>query len=227
MMFNDLRSGYWHPKKFTPDLCARMYSELEKSWQTPKVIQLYAQQCFGIHAALPIDNWVKIFFSWPFNFRPSTKKLFYSELFACSDIWGKIERLIWLAAQARKVHSSVAADILWCVRYGSRREGKMRGANPLSCKICASHVRDQCPAYEAIKDQMVGFNLPSNSKSVSFIIRTSKSNNTSPAQTFVSCEGSTTKDEYSTRDRPDRFRLYPALGHKGEAISVQQFLSDY
>jgi hypothetical protein len=108
MMIHDLRMGYWHPDNFTPDVCANLYTLLKRarSWQAPKVIQLYAQQCFGAHSVLPIDTWIEAFLKWPLGF--DIKKHWHKELFNCSDVWGKIERLIWLAAQARKVHSSVA-----------------------------------------------------------------------------------------------------------------------
>ena len=47
MMFNDLRNQLWNPATFTPAVCGEMYAQLKGTYQTPKVIQLYAQQCFG------------------------------------------------------------------------------------------------------------------------------------------------------------------------------------
>jgi hypothetical protein len=149
---------------------------------------------------------------------------YYERLFDCSDVWGKIERLIWMASQARKVHSSVAAEILWCVRYGGP-DKKMRGSNPLSCKICETHVRESCPAYKAIENMGVEFN--STSKPDVFTIETSKGDNTSPLQRFVRCVGKDIEDEYSPNDRPKKFLAYPASPHAGERISVREFIEKY
>lgn len=226
MMIDDLRSRRWHPDKLSPELCAKMYQGLRRSYQTPKVIQLYAQQCFGQKSALPIDNWIETFLQWPLNFKASKKKHFHTELFKCSDRWGKIERLIWLAAQSRKVHSSVAAEVLWCIRYGSRQNKKMRGANPLSCKICADHVRQRCPSYEAIETAIVTFNGNASAKDA-FVVSSSSGNNVDPAQAIIRCVGRGIEDEYSTRDRPDSFSPFPVTGHNGSDITVKEFIKLY
>lgn len=230
MMFNDLRNGLWHPKNLNPANCALMYTELRRSYQTPKVIQLYSQHCFGIAAALPHDIWVKTFLSAPLGFRATAKSKYYSELFDCSDVWGKIERLIWLAAQARKVHSSVCAEILWCIRYGTpgskKLPAKMRGANPLGCKICEHHIRAVCPAHQSIKNKIVGFNSPAGA-AVDFRIETSAANNTTASQSFVCCKGAEGEDDYSARDRPEKFLLFPISGHKGSDMSVDDFIAKY
>jgi hypothetical protein len=224
MMIHDLRAGYWHPDQFSPDLCSKIYTKLSGTYQTPKVIQLYAQQCFGTEAVLPVDIWIKTFLRWPMGFESSKKAKWHDEVFESSDVWGKIERLIWLAAQSRKVHSSVSSEILWCIRYGSPdEEGKMRGANPMSCKICADHIRAVCPAYSSISDLKVSFN----GVGEAFDIKTSQGNNTSPAQTFVSCSGKDIIDQYSPRDRPDRFLNFPRAGHNGSAMKVSDFIKTY
>lgn len=232
MMLDDLRGKRWDPSKFTPSECGIMYTELKGSYQTPKVIQLYAQQCFGSEVVLPIDNWVETFLKWPFEFRASLKKNYYSELFACSDMWGKLERLIWIAAQARKVHSSVCAEILWCVRYGAPKEGKtpgkLRGANPLSCKICELHIRNACPSYKAISNKIIAFNDTSYMTSnADFNITTSANDNSTKGQNIESCEGSDIKDIYSTRDRTNKFVAFPTPGHDGSNILVHKFIDIY
>jgi hypothetical protein len=86
MMLHDLRHRRWNPSAFTSAEAGMLYTDLGGSYQTPKVIELYAQQCFGNQVVLPIDNWVKTFLRWPFNFIPSKKKAYYSDLFACSTM---------------------------------------------------------------------------------------------------------------------------------------------
>jgi hypothetical protein len=228
MMLNDLRSGYWHPSAFTAKLCAKLYRDLSGTYQTPKVIQLYAQQCFGAKAVLPIDNWIKTFLQWPLYFRESAKPKWYEEVFESCDLWGKLERLIWLAAQSRKVHSSVSAEILWCVRFGSPDQ-KMRGANPMACKICLDHIRTVCPAYKSTQNLTVSFNNPASPND--FNITSSAGNNTVPAQYFLRCkgrpEGHQIVDEYSPRDRPNSFLPFPTAGHNGGSMTVSDFIQKY
>jgi hypothetical protein len=231
MMLHDLRQSYWDPKNFTPKINSKLYIELKGSYQTPKVIQLYAQQSFGVENVLPIDNWIETFLKWPLNitgFSPKSKK-YYQEVFNSCSKFGKIERLVWLACQARKVHSSVCADILWCIRFGGPKK-MLRGANPLSCKICFQGIRDVCPAFLNIKEMKIGFNIKSfkpSGNNLSFNIRTANGNNKSPSQTFISCEGKDLGDEYSYRDVPSGFSLFPNHPHSGEKITVADFIKLY
>lgn len=230
LMLHDLRHQLWKPTALTPAECGLLYHKLQGTYQTPKVIELYAQQCFGTEAVLPIDNWVKTFLLWPFNFKKLSREVSYTELFACSTVWGKLERLIWIAAQARKVHSSVCKEILWCVRYGGRN-GEMRGPNPLSCKICETHIRTICPGYAKIADLDVYFNLGP-SKLVTgthFNVTSSKGDNVTKGQTFEQCASKDlgTKDIYSTHDRPELFKSYPEAGHTGSKLKVRDFIQTY
>lgn len=225
MMFHNLRNQYWNPQTLTPQACAEMYDNLSGTYQSPKVMQLYAQQCFGSECALPIDNWVKTFVRWPLSFNPSKKSDFYGDLFSASASWGRVERLIWMAAQSRKVHTSVAADILWCIRYGTSGDKgpKMRGAAPLSCLICDTRIRNCCPAYAEIKSKTVSFNSPG----ADFQIGTSAGNSSSAGQAFVSCRSAECIDEYSSRDRPASFLPYPQLGSSVAFITVAEFIAQY
>jgi hypothetical protein len=77
MMFSDLRQKLWEPDKLSGTDCSAMYDGLGRTYQSSKVIQLYAQQCFGAVSALPIDNWVEVFVLWPLGFKPSTPAKFY------------------------------------------------------------------------------------------------------------------------------------------------------
>lgn len=223
LMIDDLRHGRWLPQHLSPADCAEMYTALVGTYQSPKVVQLYAQQCFGNQAALPIDTWVETFLRWPlgFDYRATATRL--AELFSCSAVWGRVERLIWVAVQARKVHSSVCAEILWCIRYGG--PGKMmRGANPLACRICLPQIRNVCPAYAAVADRDVAFNATAFGNS--FAISTSHQSSTHPNQTFVACTGPGIRDEYSPRDRSAAFRPYPQPGAPSP-LTVRDFIKHY
>ena len=224
LMLNDLRKGLWDPEGLTPEVCAKMYRELKATYQTPKVIQLYAQQAFGSKPVLPIDNWVKTFLQWPLGFKLG-KKGDHERLFASSEVWGMIERLIWVAAQARKVHSSVCAEILWCIRYGSRNK-MMRGANPFSCKICDAQIRDVCPAYLSVKDRSVVFNAEEFGDE-EFLVITSEKNNAASNQQFESVEGNGIEDDYSSRDRPEEFKSYPQPTQGDDELTVEEFIKIY
>lgn len=227
MMISDLRTGKWNPENISIEECALIYTALKRSYQSPKVIHLYTQQCFGNEHVLPIDIWVETFLEHPFRFRPSSLKTYHEELFKCSNKWGKIERLIWLASQGRKVHSSVCSDILWCIRFGGP-DKQMRGANPLSCKICREVVRDACPAYAAIKDKYVSFNGDKSGGVLpEFNISTEKGNNHDPSQRIIKAEGDNSFDEYSVRDCPDSFPKYPISGHDGTPLMVRDFINQY
>ena len=228
MMLHDLRAGNWEPASLDPHLCGLLYPELEGTYQSPKVIELYVQLSFGLTAAMPIDMWVKTFLAHPFDFH-SSKKEFHKILFSSCDRLGKVERLIWVCSQARKVHSSVCSDTLWCVRFGEPKRGnkaaKMRGANPLACKICTSVVRDACPAFQSISSEAVQFNA--SERDAPFNIITSDGSNSKQGQSFVSCEAEKIHDEYSPQDEPQMFADYPNPTHKGVEITVLEFISTY
>lgn len=222
LMLRDLRRKGWSPDALSPSVCAKMYFRLKNTYQTPKVIQLFSQQCFGAKSALPIDIWVKTFIRWPLGFRLSNEAS-YSTLFKSSGVLGKLERLIWVAAQGRKVHSSACAEILWCIRYGGP-DKEMRGANPLACKICLPQIRCVCPAFTAIAAMPVRFNKKVTT--TAFAIDTSAKNNLSPNQRFVRVEGNGTYDEYSPRDRPSGFSSYPQ-SHESDPLTVTDFIDTY
>lgn len=225
LMHHDLRHGNWDPENMTQADCLEQYVSLKSSYQSPKVMQLFAQQCFGSLPVLPIDNWVKTFVNAPISLNVKNK-IFHSTIFSSSAIWGKVERLIWMAAQARKVHSSVAENILWCVRYGGP-DKQMRGANPLGCKVCEAHIRAACPSYDSIKKLPIDFN--SNSvPAIGFLIKTSANSNTILGQSFLSCESTSIHDEYTPRDRPSSFTTFPDARHTFVTqISVEDFISYY
>jgi hypothetical protein len=222
IMLRDLRRKGWDPGALSPSTCAKMYFALKSTYQTPKVIQLFAQQCFGAKSALPIDIWVKTFLQWPLGFQLSNESS-YSALFTSCSVLGKLERVIWVASQGRKVHSSTCAEILWCIRYGGPNK-QLRGANPLSCKICLPQIRSACPAYAAIATMQVVFNQPA--MTAAFSIETSAKNDTAPNQRFVRVAGDGVYDEYSSRDRPGGFLPYPQSQGMG-SLTVGNFVAKY
>jgi hypothetical protein len=229
MMIYDLRNGGWDPVGLSRVDAAKLYTGMDRSYQSPKVMHLYAQLCFGNQAVLPIDNWIQTLLRWPLAFGKLRSDSDYQELFTDCAVWGKVERLLWTAAQARKVHASVCESILWCIRYGDA-EGSMRGAGPLSCNICEPRFRESCAAYRAVASSKVSFNGVS--VGTEFLIQTSAGNSVTGGQTFAVCEGvgiSTRgqRDEYSANDKPGGFSPFPAPGHVGGALTVKEFIDKY
>lgn len=238
MMLDDLRKGRWHPENLTPAQSGSLYDYLErkKSYQSPKVIEIYAQQCFGNSSALPKDTWITSLLQYPLAIYPEDgSQITYESIFSHSLKLGKAERLLWIASQARKVHSSVCDDAIWCIKYGDIREDKSkdlgpRGANPFACNICLAAIRKACPAYDRIKNHTVCFNSKPEGE-VKFSITTSNGNNVDPNQKFICCEGEsvyhTIRDTFSPQDMPDGFQGYPSQSHHGELITVDEFVQIY
>lgn len=226
LMHYDLRNSLWNPESLTQQDCIAQYKSLKGSYQSPKVMQLYAQQCFGAKSVLPIDSWIEVFLKTPLTMSSARGK-FHDAVFNSSLIWGKVERLIWMAVQSRKVHASVAENILWCVRYGGPNK-KMRAANPLSCKVCEQHIRAVCPAYGKIHNSVVGFNK-SGVGQEDFLIKTNDKNNNTQGQCFVSCTGKDgSYDEYTPKDKEGKFSSYPDVQHVGGGnLTVHQFVKLY
>jgi hypothetical protein len=199
------------------------------SYQSPKVIQIYAQQCFANASAMPVDTWINTFLKWPLAVFPKVRSAKpYSEIFTFARNLGKVERLLWVAAQARKVHSSACNDALWCVKRASAASTP-RGANPLACNICLPAIRVVCPAFQLIRNRTVQFNQGYGSKD--FVITTSAGNSTTPAQEFVNCHGpsiyQTLLDDFSPKDNPSGFAQYPQHPHMGTSMSVHEFVEQY
>lgn len=231
LMLNDLRHGLLRPGNLTAPQCGAMYHGLKGSYQSPKVIQIYAQQCFGNTEAIPVDTWIETFLKWPLKVYPLTKTTSPIEkIFAHARLLGKVERLIWYSVQARKVHSAACNDAIWCVKYGSdQRPQKPRGANPFGCNICLESIRRHCPAFEAIRNDTVGFNGAD--PAAKFQVTTSAKNNATPDQLFVDCKGvsiySQVVDSFSPADDPSGFQPFPASGHRGTTLTVKEFIDTY
>jgi hypothetical protein len=225
-MLYDIRHGALVPRNFTSSQCGLIYDKLKGFYQSSKVIEIYAQQCFGNTSAMPIDTWVQTFMAWPLAVYPIRGDK-VSGIFNNSQNLGKVERLLWIAGQARKVHSSACDDALWCTKYSSTRTP--RGANPLACKICLSSIRSACPAFAAISQKPVSFNA--SRPAGGFEIATSAGDNTTSNQRFIRCSGFSIYreiiDDFSPVDNPNGFLPFPQPGHSGEIMTVTQFIATY
>lgn len=225
-MLNDLVARRLAPQQLNSSQFGAIYDNLHGFYQTPKVIALYAQQCFGNTSALPLDTWIKTFMKWPLAIYPIRGNKVRRVLASASNL-GKVERLLWISAQARKIHSSMCNDALWCVKYDSR--GVPRGANPFACNACFANIRNACPAYSKIVNERISFNAPLGLNK--FSIETSQRNNTTPNQRFILCKGAgtygTVHDDFTPVDFPNAFLPYPQLGHQGQSMSVGQFVNMY
>jgi hypothetical protein len=230
LMLDDLRQHRLAPASLTAAQCGSIYDGLARTYQAPKVIAIYAQQSFGNEAAVPLDTWVKTFLKWPLNIFPKHKtKQPYISLFSESQKPGKVERLIWVTAQARKVHSSACNDALWCIKFGAPRAEQPRGANPFACNICLVTIREVCPAYSEIKGESVSFNRAIDQGR--FNVETTAYNNADPDQYFIRCTGTgtygKTVDEFSPADDPTGFATFPGAEFSDELITVEEFVTKY
>jgi hypothetical protein len=229
LMLHDLRAGLLRPDALTSTQFGSIYDGLGKSYQSPKVIAIYAQQCFGNRDGIPVDTWIETFMKWPLKVFPQgSSKTPFTEIMTHGNGLGKVERLLWVASQARKVHSSACDDAVWCIKYGSAG-GDPRGANPFACNICLDAIRNNCPAFAAIRDQLVSFN--GQLDTASFRVDTSAGNATIPNQTFMRCSGVSIYgpiiDEFSPADNPAGFNTFPVATHDGNPITVAEFVNLY
>lgn len=130
----------------------------------PKVVACFLQQGFGNEFAIPMDDWILTFAKHPFGLdgvrlKPdATKKeqlLFtHKEFFEKFDNRAKLERLIWLVAQSKKVNMDPVFDMLWCVRFGTTGDdNQLRQQNPIACYQC--NIQNHCKGYAGIEDSFV------------------------------------------------------------------------
>jgi len=224
-MFNDLKHARLGPDRMTSNDFYLVYNKLKGFYQSPKVIALYSQQCFGNMSSLPVDTWVKAFLDCPIE--TQSVKLKGLDVLHYSNNLGKTERLIWVAAQARKIHSPICNDALWCIKYDSGRTA--RCANPLSCGACNDSIRSVCPAYSRIQNQTVIFNQRRGLNN--FEIWTSNADNITQNQMIRRCAGKglvgEITDDFTPVDSPNSFRTYPQRGHTDDILTINDFIRLY
>jgi hypothetical protein len=226
-----------NPGLLTASDAADVFRNLTGTWQSKKVLTIYAQQSHGNHHCLPVDTWIAAFFGYPLMLaeydrsagavRNSAANLnAVQNVIASANRLGKVERLLWVTAQARKIHSSICNNAIWCVKESGGF--RARGANPLACKACFAPIRNVCPAYLAIEDTPISFN---GSALAAFNLVTTAANNTIHGQRFLSCAGpgGVLADEDTPTDSSGSFVvLYPAQGHvNGAPITVAEFVNTY
>jgi hypothetical protein len=206
------------------------------AWQSKKVVSIYAQQCHGNRHCFPMDTWIAAFLWHPlhvaeYNARSgqssgsAANRLAIFNFISSATLLGKVERLLWVTAQARKIHSPVCDDALWCVKASG--ELKARGANPLTCKACYDPIRNVCPAYLSIRAATVAFN--GSDPEADFNLITSAGDNVTHGQRFERCDTEQgIIDEDTTTDWAVAFAAYPSAAHPGGAsMTVEEFINLY
>jgi hypothetical protein len=203
--------------------------------QSKKVVTIYAQQAHGNPHSLPIDTWIAAFLAYPLNVANYHSKqgsyagdkanlAAITEFVSSATMLGKVERLLWITAQARKIHSAICDDALWCIKESAGF--KARGANPLACKACLLAIRQVCPAYAQIADLEVRFNA----KGGDFQLKTTAGDNKTTGQRFTTCTSANgVVDEDTVNDLAGAFRFtYPHPSHKaGKPMRVRDFVAMY
>lgn len=130
----------------------------------PKVVSCFLQQGFKNIEAIPMDSWILSFARHPLGiFGPQlkpdmTKNLQsvweHAEFFNRFVLRAKLERMIWLVSQSKKVNMEPVFDMIWCIRYGTTGDdGQLRQQNPISCYQCS--LRGSCKGYATIKQDKV------------------------------------------------------------------------
>ncbi|MCH7648648.1 MAG: hypothetical protein IIA83_08590 [Thaumarchaeota archaeon] len=164
MSINELDYDSWS-KDFLDQFYLKYFESNKKTIGVyPKVVACFLQQGFGNKYAIPMDDWILTFAKHPFGLdgvklRPdSTKKdqrLFTHKMFFEKfDNRAKLERLIWLVAQSKKVNMDPVFDMMWCIRFGTTGDDSvLRQQNPISCYQC--NLRKQCKGYATIEDDFV------------------------------------------------------------------------
>jgi hypothetical protein len=205
--------------------------------QSKKVMAIYAQQAHANRHAFPMDTWIASILAHPLNIAvydyqngkirdtATNRQILIAFISAAAQL-GKVERLLWIAAQARKIHSPVCDDALWCIKESA--DFWARGANPLACKACNIGIRNACPAYHSIRETLVGFN--GSEPNAEFNLVTSHQNNADHGQSFTRSirQGGVPVDEDTATDYASSFAGYPNHGHAdGEPMTVEEFIADY
>lgn len=114
---------------WSKDFFLKVYETGLKGY-SEKVMACFLQQGFKNKEIIPIDTWIETFYEYSLGI--DERKEFYDNF---SEL-GRLERLIWLASQANKTNMKNFFDLLWCQRYGTIGNGRLRGINPIACSEC-------------------------------------------------------------------------------------------
>lgn len=114
---------------------------------SPKVIACFVQQGFKNIDVIPIDTWIESFYEGALNI--ADKENFFTSF----ENMGKLERLMWLSSQSNKTNIRQFFNTLWCCRYGTNGNTKLRGQNPLACYEC--NLQEVCKGYKNIKNEKI------------------------------------------------------------------------
>lgn len=135
-------------RTWNKDFFNRFYATGSKlKGYSEKVIACFLQQGFEKEEIIPIDTWIETFYQYPLGI--DSRADFFNDF----DMLGKLERVIWLASQSNKTNMRNFFDILWCQRYGTIGNKKLRGVNPLACSLCS--LNNTCIGLEKIKTHHV------------------------------------------------------------------------
>lgn len=164
MSINELDYDSWS-KEFLDQFYLKYFeSNKETIGVYPKVVACFLQQGFGNEHAIPMDDWILTFAKHPFGLdgvklKPDstktvqkffTHKMFFEKF----DNRAKLERLIWLVAQSKKVNMDPVFDMLWCIRFGTTGDDdQLRQQNPIGCYQC--NLKEHCKGYSAIEEDFV------------------------------------------------------------------------
>ncbi len=163
MSINSLEYEKWD-KRLVDEFYLRYFNSDTTVGIYPKVVSCFLQQGFANEEAIPMDSWILAFVNYPLGIfgpqlRPNdtlkTQKRFeHEEFFKKFKNRSKLERLIWLISQSKKVNMDPVFDMIWCIRYGTTGDsGELRGQNPISCYQCV--LRKNCKGYATIKNTYV------------------------------------------------------------------------
>lgn len=130
----------------------------------PKVVACFLQQGFRNTEAIPMDSWILSFVRHPLGIFGSQYKMNSSkkeqiiwehlEFFGKFKSRAKLERLIWLVSQSKKVNMEPVFNMIWCIRYGTTGDrGELRQQNPISCYKC--ELRNVCKGYLDIQNDTI------------------------------------------------------------------------
>ena len=107
------------------------------------MLACFLQQSFLKRDIMPVDTWMRAFFSELLLHDKASIPTLGSEL-------GRFERFVWATVQLRKNNQPGFDDILFCIKTGvlHSRSIQDRLPNPLSCELCK--FNESCPTRRKV-----------------------------------------------------------------------------